>query len=172
MAHPAGRPHLGTVEEEGGCYPGRDGKLSSLLPRLAEGRASQAAPEFRRYSEQLLFHHPHRRRKLRMALRDIEVLVNEAASLDEPTFPPPSKIAVGGVDPLGLRQVNFDLMDKVLPGLNNVARHLRPFVVVAWACRRAREIAGETGFTDALVDDILDFVDRIEVIYSWSQFLH
>ena len=40
---------------------------------------------------------------------------------------------LGGVDPLGLRQINFDLMDVVLPGLNNVASHIRPFTVVAWA---------------------------------------
>lgn len=32
----------------------------------------------------------------------------------------------GGVDPLGLRQVNFDLMDRCIPGLNNTATRLRP----------------------------------------------
>ncbi len=26
---------------------------------------------------------------------------------------------------------NFDLMDQVFPGLNNVARHIRPLVLVA-----------------------------------------
>lgn len=83
---------------------------------------------------------------------------------------PPSGLKVGGVDPLGLRQINFDLMDKVFPGLNNVARHIRPFVVVAWAWRRAHYLAA---MRERAVDPslLVDFVDRIEVVYAWSQFL-
>jgi len=74
------------------------------------------------------------------------------------------------VDPLGLRQINFDLMDGVLPGLNNVGRHIRPFVVVAWAARQARRLAGKSAA--ALQTDLAvrDFIDRIEVLYAWSQF--
>ncbi|MBV8729478.1 MAG: hypothetical protein JO336_06685 [Acidobacteriia bacterium] len=60
-------------------------------------------------------------------------LTQAAAANDGPVFPPKSGIGFGGVDPLGLRQLNFDLMDQVLPGLNNVARHIRPFVVIGWA---------------------------------------
>ncbi|MDQ2665844.1 MAG: septum formation inhibitor-activating ATPase [Gemmatimonadota bacterium] len=77
----------------------------------------------------------------------------------------------GGVDPLGLRQVNFDLMDEVFPGLNNVARHIRPFVVVSWAWRRANQLAQKLGTKTIKVEQLQDFVDRIEVIYVWSQFL-
>jgi len=60
-------------------------------------------------------------------------LTAAAAASDGPGFPPPNGVKFGGVDPLGLRQLNFNLMDEVLPGLNNVARHIRPFVIVAWA---------------------------------------
>src|SRR5262249_35840321 len=74
-------------------------------------------------------------------------------------------------DPLGLRQINFDLMDEVLPGLNNVARHIRPFVVVAWAWRRAYRIAQSQKLKTIGVDVLQDFVDRIEVIYVWSHLL-
>ena len=77
---------------------------------------------------------------------------------------------LGGVDPLGLRQINFDLMDVVLPGLNNVASHIRPFTVVAWAWRRAATLARDLGQSSISVDVLRDFVDRIEVIYAWSQF--
>src|SRR5260370_30750902 len=70
-----------------------------------------------------------------------------AAENDGPGFPPASIPKFGGVDPLGLRQINFDLMDEVLPGLNNVARHIRPFVVVAWAWRRANQLAESSGKT-------------------------
>lgn len=59
-------------------------------------------------------------------------------------------------------------MDQVFPALNNVARHLRPFVVVAWACRRATELATKQGADRIAEADLLDFVSRIEVIYAWS----
>ena len=54
----------------------------------------------------------------------------------EPKFAAAVPARFGGVDPVGLRQINFDLLDQVFPGLNNVARHIRPFVVVTWAWRR------------------------------------
>src|SRR3954470_12986999 len=94
-----------------------------------------------------------------------------AAASDGPGFPPPSIGNFGGVDPLGLRQINFDLMDQVLPGLNNVARHIRPFVVVAWASRRALQIVERDGPAGVGEDSIRDFVDRIEVVFLWSQIL-
>ncbi len=62
-------------------------------------------------------------------------------------------------------------MDQVFPGLNNVARHIRPFVVVTWAWRRARQLAEQQGLGRIAVKELRDFVDRIEVIYAWSQFL-
>ena len=66
-------------------------------------------------------------------------LAQAAAEADDPGFATPSLPKPGGVDPLGMRQINFDLMDVVFPGLNNVARHLRPFVIVTWAWRRASQ---------------------------------
>ena len=78
---------------------------------------------------------------------------------------------LGGLDPLGLRQINFDLMDQVFPGLNNVARHIRPFVLVTWAWRRASQLAQKQGARTIAIDHLRDFVDRIEVIYVWSQLL-
>jgi len=98
-------------------------------------------------------------------------LTAAAARAEEPGFTPESPIRLGGVDPLGLRQINFDLMDQVFPGLNNVARHIRPFVVVAWACRRAEQLARDRGVDRVPLDDLLDFANRIELIYAWSQIL-
>lgn len=103
-----------------------------------------------------------------MSLDELKKLTTE---LREPSIIPIPNIRLGGVDPLGLRQINFDLMDQVLPGLNNVARHIRPYVVVAWAWRRAAHIAEKSGDGRVKVDRLRDFVDRIEVIYAWSQFL-
>ncbi|WYK04059.1 hypothetical protein DWF04_013420 [Cereibacter sphaeroides f. sp. denitrificans] len=83
-----------------------------------------------------------------------------------------SRLAIGGVDPLGLRQINFGLMDQVLPDLNNVARHVRPYIVMAWAWRRVRTIVKSTGVKGAEDEQMRDFVDRLEEIYASSQFLH
>lgn len=106
-----------------------------------------------------------------MARATLAELTEAAAAADGPAFPAAAPPRPGGVDPLGLRQLNFDLMDQVLPGLNNVARHVRPFVLVSWAWRRAKAIADAQSAKTMRVDELRDFVDRIEVIYAWSQFL-
>lgn len=72
----------------------------------------------------------------------------------------------GGVDPLGIRQVNFDLMDRCIPGLNNTATRLRPYTLIAWAWWKAAALArAEVG--DLIeVDRLKAFVDRIEVVFA------
>lgn len=106
-----------------------------------------------------------------MAQASLAELTARAAVATEPGFTPASVPKIGGVDPLGMRQINFDLMDQVFPGLNNVARHIRPFVLVTWAWRRANQLAQSQGNRTIAIDQLLDFVDRIDVIYVWSQFL-
>lgn len=106
-----------------------------------------------------------------MARPSLTELTEAAAAANDPGFTPASVPRFGGVDPLGLRQINFDLMDQVIPGLNNVARHIRPFVLVAWAWRRASQLAKNQGSKMIAADRLQDFVDRIEVIYVWSQLL-
>ena len=98
-------------------------------------------------------------------------LTAAAAAAQEPGFTTPGRTNFGGVDPLGLRQINFDLMNEVLPGLNNLARHIRPFVVVTWAWRRAGQQAQALGEMTIRQGALQDFVDRIEVLYALSQFL-
>jgi hypothetical protein len=98
-------------------------------------------------------------------------LSEAAVAAEDLAFTSPYVPRLGGVDPLGLRQINFDLMDLVFPGLNNVAAHIRPFAVVAWAWRRAAICAQNLGQNTVSIHDLQDFVDRIEVVYAWSQFL-
>lgn len=106
-----------------------------------------------------------------MAGRPIAELITLAGAASEPSLTSGNAPKPGGVDPLGLRQINFDLMDCVLPGINNVARHIRPFVVVTWAWRRAAQLIDQKGLARSSVEVLQDFVDRIEVLYAWSQFL-
>jgi hypothetical protein len=106
-----------------------------------------------------------------MAQPSLAELTVAATLANEPGFITAGKTKFGGVDPLGLRQINFDLMDEVFPGLNNVARHIRPFVVVAWAWRRAHQRAQALGMKVIKQGQLEDFVDRIEVLYVLSQVL-
>lgn len=72
----------------------------------------------------------------------------------------------GGVDPLGIRQVNFDLMDRCIPGLNNTATRLRPYTLVAWAWWKAAALAREEAGDLVAVDRLKAYVDRVEVLFA------
>jgi hypothetical protein len=103
------------------------------------------------------------------AVDPIHDLVKASAQMQEARFVSELDVQVGGVDSLGLRQTNFDMMDRLLPGLNNVARHIRPFVVMCWARWKVKSLVDHGA---SIVEDILnDFVDRIEALYVWSQVL-
>ncbi|WP_413061466.1 septum formation inhibitor-activating ATPase [Sphingomonas carotinifaciens] len=101
----------------------------------------------------------------------LDELLSEARQAVAPQIVAPSTVSPGGVDPLGLRQINFGLMDRVFPNLNNVARHVRPYVLMTWAWRRVRHILERDKRGGATNEAMRDFVDRIEPIYAWSQFL-
>lgn len=77
----------------------------------------------------------------------------------------------GGVDPLGLRQINFDLMDRCIPGLNNAATRLRPYTLVAWAWWKAAELARREGGELVHPDRLKAFVDRVEVLFTVGHLL-
>ncbi|WP_145206648.1 hypothetical protein [Sphingobium sp. B2] len=77
----------------------------------------------------------------------------------------------GGVDPLGLRQVNFDLMDRCIPGLNNAATRLRPYTLVAWAWWKAAELARKEGGELVDPDRLKAYIDRVEVLFTVGHLL-
>jgi hypothetical protein len=81
------------------------------------------------------------------------------------------KLNPGGVDPLGLRQINLNLMDAAFPGINNVTRYVRPYAFMAWAWWKVAQAAEARGASTADIADLQDVVDRIEVLFVWSHFL-
>lgn len=108
----------------------------------------------------------------------LEQIIAAGRSSAEPGLVSPMDVTFGGIDPLGLREINFDLMDETFPGINNVANHVRPYVLTTWSWSRALEIAGQTEHEvlegpelTRTLEAMEDFVDRIEVIYLWSQIL-
>lgn len=74
-----------------------------------------------------------------------------------------------GIDPVGLRQLNLDLMDDALPGINNVTEHVRPYTFMAWAAWKASIVAREAGNDDPA--PIAELVDRYETLYAWSHLI-
>jgi hypothetical protein len=106
-----------------------------------------------------------------MANAILENLTTAAASAVDPQSMSGRVPGLGGVDPLGLREINFRLLDRVFPGVNNVCRHIRPFTVIAWAWRRAGHVHLVGGLQSVEIETLNDFVDRIEVLFAWSQFL-
>lgn len=78
-------------------------------------------------------------------------------------------IAESGVDPIGLRQLNLDLMDETVPGINNVTMHIRPYAFMAWAWWKARQVGEENEGVDP--QEMADLVARYETIYAWAHSL-
>jgi hypothetical protein len=104
-------------------------------------------------------------------LKTLEEFTADAAQATGPRVSELVKIRPDGVDPLGLRQINFNLMDQLLPQLNNVARHIRPLTVMAWGWHCAWACAERLGLQEVPVTKLRDVVDRIEVIFVWSQLI-
>lgn len=106
-----------------------------------------------------------------MAKPTLEEMVASAAACDGPAIVGELSISHSSIDPCGLRETNFEMMDLVANGLNNVARHVRPFTLVTWAWRRALQLAEREGkaVLDAAV--LEGFVSRVETIFAWSNFL-
>ncbi|AEG49611.1 hypothetical protein Sphch_1934 [Sphingobium chlorophenolicum L-1] len=96
-------------------------------------------------------------------LSELDIAV---AAMDGAWPVPPLPLNVGGVDPLGLRQLNFGLMDRCIPGLNNAAWRLRPYVVMAWAWWQAARLADRNGLPALPVMTGRRFADRVEVIFQ------
>ena len=78
---------------------------------------------------------------------------------------------IGGVDPLGLRQINLDLMDSMLPGINNVTDKVRPYTFMTWAWWKAAQTIEATGASQTDTATLQEIVDRLEVLFVWSHFL-
>src|SRR5205807_2643211 len=94
-------------------------RLSGILPPpphlVAHDRSFQTEVHLRSDSEELLPQSDPLDGKLNMAQASLAELTARAAAAAEPGFTQATVPKLGGVDPLGLRQINFDLMDLVFP---------------------------------------------------------
>jgi hypothetical protein len=85
-----------------------------------------------------------------------------------PIFVTPYRPDRGGVDFLGLRQVNIDMMAGVLPGINNVTWWIRPFSVVSWIYWKFYELAGKQNISEPSGEQLRVWKEKVETLFTWS----
>lgn len=87
---------------------------------------------------------------------------------DEPFFVTPYKDQPGGVDFLGLRQVNLDLMYQFLPGINNVTQYVRPYSVMCWVAWAFHQNMMQRGEDETTREEYVRFRERVELLFGWG----
>lgn len=83
-------------------------------------------------------------------------------------FLPPPSAENSGVDFLGLRQANLDMMADLIPATNNVTGYIRPFSLLCWIFWKFHLLCERSGRSDPSSDDIKAFRERIEVLFTWG----
>lgn len=106
-----------------------------------------------------------------MAATTIVDLDRKFAEAPHPHLVEELQLNPGGVDPLSLRQINLNLMDAALPGINNVTNRVRPYAFMTWAWWKAAQAAEARGRQTIEVAELQDVVDHLEVTFVWSHSL-
>ncbi|MYM92379.1 hypothetical protein [Duganella vulcania] len=89
-------------------------------------------------------------------------------STQAPFLLPAHAEASRGVDFLGLRAINLQMMDELLPGMNNVADRVRPFSLLAWTIWVYEEhYRGSVAGMKA--SEYAQFREKVEVLFIFSQ---
>jgi hypothetical protein len=81
---------------------------------------------------------------------------------------PPPRSENNGVDFLGLRQANLDMMADLIPGTNNVTPYLRPFALLGWIFWKFHELCERRGKLSPTNLEARAFRERIEVLFTWG----
>jgi hypothetical protein len=87
---------------------------------------------------------------------------------DGPCFVRPYKPDKGGVDFLGMRQVNLDMMANCLPGFNNVTLYVRPFSVVSWLYWKFHQLSERTGALRVTNKELRVWKEKVETLFTWG----
>jgi len=86
----------------------------------------------------------------------------------KPFFNTPYKGSQGGVDYLGIRQVNLNLMALFLPGINNVTYYIRPYSVMTWMAWAFKNKAREEGMYEIKKSEYEQFRQKVEILFGWG----
>jgi hypothetical protein len=85
-----------------------------------------------------------------------------------PFFIAPLKIENSGVDFLGLRQVNLDMMDHCIPGINNFTRYVRCYSINAWIYWKFYYILEKKEIEQPLPEQLIKFKEKVETLFTWG----
>lgn len=83
-------------------------------------------------------------------------------------FLPPPASENSGVDFLGLRQANLDMMAELIPGTNNVTSYIRPFSLLSWIFWKFYGLCEQAGKDRPDSVDMRGFRERIEILFTWG----
>src|SRR5665213_4438193 len=86
--------------------------------------------------------------------------------IDGPQLVTPYDPDHGGVDFLGMRAVNLNMMAGALPGINNVTASIRPFSVVSWIYWKFYQLAQEAAITHPTDDQLRVWREKVEVLFT------
>jgi hypothetical protein len=84
-----------------------------------------------------------------------------------PFFVDPPAKETEGVDYLGLRTLNLNMMDGLLPGINNVVSRVRPFTLLCWIVWRFEQ-AGKADLS-LPASQFAVFREKVETVFVMSQ---
>jgi hypothetical protein len=94
-------------------------------------------------------------------------MITKKICTESPFFLAPHKGDPGGVDYLGMRAINLQMMDDLLPGLNNVARQIRPFSLLSWTLWTYEKKQSESG-QKMTVQGYSQYREKIESLFVLS----
>jgi hypothetical protein len=83
-------------------------------------------------------------------------------------FLPPPTSENNGVDFLGLRQANLDMMADLIPSINNVTSYIRPFSLLCWIFWKFHDLCAAKGIEQPSSTQLRAFRERIEVLFTWG----
>jgi hypothetical protein len=83
-------------------------------------------------------------------------------------FLPPRTSGNSGVDFLGLRQANLDMMAELIPSTNNVTWYVRPFALLCWIYWKFHALCVEANIQEPTSAHLKAFRERIEVLFTWG----
>ncbi|HEX7316683.1 MAG TPA: hypothetical protein VF297_22465 [Pyrinomonadaceae bacterium] len=85
-----------------------------------------------------------------------------------PRFVPPYRLNKSGVDFLGMRQVNLDMMINCLPGFNNATWYVRPFSVVSWIYWKFHQLSERRGSRKVTTEELKVWKEKVETLFTWG----
>lgn len=83
-------------------------------------------------------------------------------------FLPPPSSENNGVDFLGLRQANLDMMAALIPGTNNVTSYIRPFSLLSWIFWKFHGLCEKAGKDQPNSEEVQEFRERVEILFTWG----